>query len=295
MREDVDATVEIVGPEGVPLAFPRASLSERYVAFAIDLVILALTAATVLILFVGAGLGMGLASVAGVGLVFAFLIRHFYFIAFETHWHGATPGKRLMNLRVVSRDGAGLGSDAIIARNLMRDLELFVPAALIANPEQVFGPAPWWMLAPTVLWLAAMVLMPVLSRESSRLGDLVGGTLVIRVPVAKLLRDEAARASLPPESPHADALTFSEAQLSFYGERELETLAELMRKADAGKAELTDLQVVAQTIARKIGFGGPQPLREPARFLRAFYKAQRAHLERKLLFGKRKSSKFDDG
>ncbi len=295
MREDLNATVEVVGPEGVPLSFPRATLSERAVAFAIDLVILALSAATVLLVFFVAGLGTGLVSVAAIGLVFTFLIRHFYFIAFETHWHGSTPGKRLMNLRVVSRDGAGLGTDAVVARNLMRDMELFVPATLIANPEQVFGAAPWWMLAPTVVWLATMALLPVLSRERSRLGDLAGGTLVVRVPVAELLRDEAARASVPPAGPHTDTLTFSEAQLSWYGERELETLAELMRQADAGRAEVGDLQVVAQTIAHKIGFVGPQPAHEPARFLRTFYKAQRAYLERKLLLGKRKASKFDEG
>ncbi len=295
MREDIHATVEIVGPEGVPLSFPRATLAERFVAFALDLVILVSSASLVLLLFLLAGLGVGSLAVVGVGLVFMFLIRHFYFIAFETHWHGSTPGKRLMNLRVVARDGAGLGTDAVVARNLMRDLEIFVPLAIVANPEQVFGPGPWWLLAPTVIWLSVMALMPLLSRDRSRLGDLVGGTRVVRIPIAELPPDEAARSSQPRQSRRADTLAFSVAQLSFYGERELETLAELMRKADQGKATDDDLRVVAQTIADKVGFDGPLPARRPARFLRAFYKAQRAHLERELLFGKRKASKFDEG
>jgi hypothetical protein len=40
--------------------------------------------------------------------------------------------------------------------------------------------------------------------------------------------------------------------------------------------------------------GGEQEL-DPQRFLRVFYRAQRASLEKKLLLGKRKASKFDAG
>ncbi len=91
-----------------------------------------------------------------------------------------------------------------------------------------------------------------------------------------------------------DAWTFSRQQLSFYGEHELETLAALLRDAQAGKARPQDLQVVAHTIAKKIGFRGSAPHEDPRRFLRAFYEQQRAHLERQLLFGKRKASKLDE-
>ena len=38
---------------------------------------------------------------------------------------------------------------------------------------------------------------------------------------------------------------------------------------------------------------GPEAANEPERFLRAFYKQQRAALEKKLLLGKRKASKYD--
>ncbi|MEM9068393.1 MAG: RDD family protein [Myxococcota bacterium] len=289
--ESVNATIEVIGPEGVPVHFARATLSERFIAFAMDLILLVLIATVVLIFFLFAGAGTGLTSVIGIGMIFTFLIRHGYFMFFETHWQGSTPGKRLMKLKVVSRDGSGLSTDAVVARNLMRDLELFVPAAILSNPDQVFGRAPWWLLLPTSLWLFLMVLMPIISRERTRLGDLVGGTLVVRIPIAELQRDEAARTSLVP---HADVLTFTLAQLDVYGERELETLAELIRKADAYKATQEDLQVVAVTIAQKIGFGGPLPHQDPGRFLRTFYKQQRAHLEKKLLFGKRKASKFDE-
>ena len=288
-----DQAIEIIGPEGVPLHFPAATLSERVMAFGVDMALLFLGVACVLILFVMAGAGSGSASIMGIGIVLAFLIQHGYFIVFETHWQGATPGKRLLRLKVVSRDGAGLQTDAVIARNLMRDVELFVPAAAVSAPEQLYGDAPWWMIAPTAIWLLVMLLMPVLSRERTRVGDLVGGTLVVRIPKAELQSDEAARSSLMPGLPQGDAITFTTQQLGHYGERELETLADLIRKIDQGKVTPYDLQIVATTIAQKIGFGGDLPNRLPERFLRSFYKQQRAHLERRLLFGQRKSSKYD--
>lgn len=292
MRDEVE--LSIVGPEGVPLRFPAATIGERAMALGLDLLILFLALLSVGIGLVAMGAFTGLVSFLGLALIAAFLIQHGYFIFFETHWQGATPGKRLLKIKVISRDGGGLRTDAIIARNLMRDVELFLPLAIVAAPEQVFGDAPWWMLLPTILWLLAMMLLPFFAKERTRVGDLVGGTLVVRIPHAELVRDEAARTSLVPDAPDTrDALAFTLAQLEHYGERELEALADLMRKHEQGKASAEDLRVVARTIAQKIGFGGPLPTSEPARFLRTFYKQQRAHLERKLLFGRRKSSKFD--
>jgi len=289
---DVDA-LEIVGPEGVPLRFPRAPVVDRAMAFAIDLCALFLLASISAAILVLAGVTSGLLSVAGLGLVFFFAVRHGYFLFFETHWQGATPGKRLLGLKVVSRDGGGLSIDAVIARNLMRDMELFIPLVAIANPAQFYGRAPAWLLIPASLWLLVMMLMPLLSRERTRLGDLVGGTLVVRVPKAPLLADEAGRDSLLPPAPGHVAPRFEPYQLEIYGEHELETLADLLRQAEQGNAADEDLVLVALTIAGKVGFLGESPRREPARFLRRFYQAQRAHLEGKLLMGKRKGSKFD--
>ncbi|MCB9602072.1 MAG: RDD family protein [Sandaracinus sp.] len=284
----------VVGPEGVALRFPAATLSERAMAFGVDLALLFLSLLVVGIVLLAAGAVSGLTSLIGLGLVAAFVIQHGYFAFFEIHWQGATPGKRLLKLRVVSRDGSGLRADAVLARNLMRDVELFLPLAGIAAPEQLVGDAPWWMLAPTSLWLAVMLFLPFVAKERTRVGDLVGGTFVVRIPEAELAHDEAARTSLVPGAPPSDAITFTHAQLDHYGEKELETLADLMRKHQSGHATDDDLRVVARAIAQKIGFGGPTPTQDAPRFLRSFYKQQRAYLEKKLLFGKRKASKFDD-
>jgi uncharacterized RDD family membrane protein YckC len=285
--------LEVVGPEGVALRFEAASVAERFTAYLFDLFLVGLGCLVLYIFGVFATVVTGLAEPLALVIAAAWVTWKFYFILFEVHWQGATPGKRILGLKVVSDDGSGLPTESIIARNLMRDLEVFLPLQILFAPEQVVGDAPWWLAFPTGLWILAMVSLPFFTRENTRAGDLVGGTRVVRVPKAALRRDEAVRHSQPPGAPAHDAWTFTVAQLSIYGEHELETLAELLRDAQHGKARPEDLQVVARTIAQKIGFTGSAPLEDPRRFLRAFYEQQRAYLERKLLYGQRKASKLD--
>ena len=59
--------------------------------------------------------------------------------------------------------------------------------------------------------------MPLYTKERTRAGDLVGGTVVVKIPRAVRLRDETRTAS--------SALAFTRDQLAVYGEHELETLA----------------------------------------------------------------------
>lgn len=282
--------VDIESPEAVRLRFPLASLPARLFAFGVDVAIIA---TVIVLLIVVASVFSSLTRFhepIAFMLIGLFFVRHFYFFTFEVLWHGATPGKRLMGLRVISRDGGGLTVDAIATRNLVRDVELFVPLVVIAAPGQVFGGAPSWIWVPAALWTLVISLLPVLTHERTRAGDLVGGTVVVRLPQAELIADEAARPSLAPPS---GAITFTAAQLSVYGERELEVLATLIRQIDRGNAAPQDQVVVARTIAQKIDYAGPEPTAEPTRFLTTFYKQQRAALEKRLLFGKRKESKHD--
>lgn len=288
-----DRRFSLVSPEGVPLSFDLATLSERVFAFSIDMSIVLF--ATVLLGIVGAflSIGIGFSEPMGLAMVGIFVFRHSYFAFFEVHWHGSTPGKRLLSIKVVSRDGAGLSTESIVARNLLRDMELFLPLMALLAPSQFVGDAPWWLFVPASGWCLLFFAMPLLSKDRTRAGDLAGGTVVVRIPKAELVVDQAGRASMPPASPELEPLLFTHAQLSIYGEHELETLADLIHKADAGRADVHDLGVVAKAIARKIEYGGHEPGWDAERFLRAFYKQQRAALEKQLLFGKRKASKFD--
>jgi uncharacterized RDD family membrane protein YckC len=117
-----------VTPEGIDLRLELAGAGARAGAFALDFVamILILVVATIVI---------GLLAIAAKAEMFGilwlvgfFVLRNFWFTLFEMGGRGATPGKRLMGLRVVARDGARLTGGAVLARNAMREIEVFLPS-----------------------------------------------------------------------------------------------------------------------------------------------------------------------
>lgn len=284
MSSEGGAQVSIVGPEGTPLSFPLADGLMRFSAFAVDLAIL-ITVNAIALCGVGMSFTLGSSTVIALGIVLLFAVRNGYFLFFEMFWQGATPGKRALNLRVVSRDGGRLRVEAVVARNLMRDLELFVPFVIMVAPEAVIGTAPSWLRWLSALWVFLIGSMPLYTKERTRAGDLVGGTVVVTIPRAQRLRDETRVAG--------HSLAFTREQLAVYGEHELETLAQLLRASDAGQATLDDLRLVATTIKKRIGFEGTEPEKSPLIFLREFYRSQRSELENKLVLGKRKANKHE--
>ncbi|MBS0384369.1 MAG: RDD family protein, partial [Proteobacteria bacterium] len=119
----------LITPEGVDLRVRLATASERAGALLIDLLILVAALIGLTLLVVAA---YSAAKVSGAGevvavvwLLGAFILRNFYFTLFEASPRGATPGKRLMGIRVAARNGGVLSADRIIARNAMRELELY--------------------------------------------------------------------------------------------------------------------------------------------------------------------------
>lgn len=282
-----DRSIELVGPEGVPLHFELGTVFERAIAFSLDAMLIFVSTALLLLPAVMAGQVSG-DAVGVIALLGFFVIRYFYFFAFEGLWRGATPGKRALDLRVIARNGGTLDLDAIFARNLTRDVELLLPLIVWLAPATLVGPSPAWLWLPATVWVFAMSLLPVFTRERVRVGDLVGGTRVVRVPTRVLQGDQARYTSTT-----RGTLVFSPEHLRVYGEHELETLATLLRTLDKHAVDEEELRLVAETIARRTGFAGPEPTRHPALFLRTFYIQQRAALERRLVFGDRKADKHD--
>jgi len=47
----------------------------------------------------------------------------------------ATPGKRILGIRVAARNGKALTAEAVFARNAMRELEVFLPWLLAKLAE----------------------------------------------------------------------------------------------------------------------------------------------------------------
>jgi uncharacterized RDD family membrane protein YckC len=278
----------LVTPEGLSLPLTIASRGARAGALILDLVIIftSLIALIIVLAWIGLGVtdvgmkkaGPALELVAVLLLLILFLSRFGYFLVFELGPRGATPGKRILGIRVAARGGGRLTAEAVIARNLMRDVEVFVPLFLLLGGAEGLGVSGWAAAA----WLAIFVLFPCFNRDALRAGDLVAGTWVVEAGRRKLL--PALSASGPVAETRA-AFRFGDAELSVYGEHELQVLEGVLRQ---GNPEAQ--REVMEAICRKIGWeAGRGDERE---FLEAFYAALRARLEQGMRFGKRKNDKF---
>jgi uncharacterized RDD family membrane protein YckC len=279
----------VLTPEGVPLIFQLAERGERAAAVLIDLVVMGLA---MLAFFLAIGFGFNWLGVPtlGFGLIIlsAFFIRSFYFIYFELRWQGQTPGKRALGIRVMDRKGGYLRPDSVFARNLLREVELFLPLSLMATSG--IGGSSGLVSLLSLGWVAIFLLLPFFNKDRLRAGDLVAGTWVIAAPKSLLLGDVAAGATRPkgsavvldPEFP------FTRGQLEIYGIYELQTLEEVLRQRGPQSRETR--REVATRIQRKIGWSDDKAT-DAERFLKAFYAALRAHLENRLLFGERRENK----
>ena len=287
LREgDMRRRRELVTPEGVSLPLTIASRGARAGALLLDLTCIGL--GLLAFFFVLGAIGFGLfdlqaAESAGPALelvmvliiLLLFLARYGYFLWFELGPRGATPGKRLLGIRVAARDGGRLTAEAVIARNLVRDVEVFLPLFFLLGGASSLGIAGW----AAFVWLMAFVLFPLFNKDHLRAGDLVAGTWVVEAGRVKL--PEAM--SLSPDRSRDYA--FGEAELGIYGEHELQVLEGVLRQ-DNPEA----MREVMKTICRKIGWEAGTG--DERIFLEAFYAALRAHLERGMRLGKRKADKF---
>jgi uncharacterized RDD family membrane protein YckC len=141
-------------PERGELAVPLAGLGRRAVAGIIDLTLLA--AVAVALLGVVAVI-VPMATLAGpVSFAVLAIVPTVGPLALELIGRGQSPGKRLLGLRVVGRDGAPAGAGQLFLRNVMRLVD-FLPFGYFVG-------------------LAVMLV----SRHGQRVGDLVGGTVVAR-------------------------------------------------------------------------------------------------------------------
>jgi uncharacterized RDD family membrane protein YckC len=272
----------LVTPEGVDLGVRIATAGERAGAFIIDaLIMLVCLIALVLVASYFQADNLGTYDFMEIlFLISFFILRNFYFFLFETGARAATPGKRLMKIRVASRGGGLLKADAIFARNAMREVEVFLPLSfMVSNASSVDG----LIVLAGFIWSAIFVFFPLFNRDRLRAGDIIAGTWVVQAPRKRLLADLAARKTGASET----AARFSEEQLDAYGIKELHVLEDVLR---TGKHEAEAL--VADRIRRKIGWTRSAQETDRA-FLNEYYSALRKHLESRLLMGVRRADKHD--
>ncbi|MBW8784956.1 MAG: RDD family protein [Novosphingobium sp.] len=288
----------MVTPEGIALPLTLASRGTRAGALILDLgfiaVLMVLT--TVALGYLGVSMSPragDLANTSPIGralqflvilwLAALFLFRNAYFLFFELGPRGATPGKRLAGIRIAARDGGRLSAEMVLARNLLRDIELFLPLVLLAQGSgQEYGAAG---LAATA-WFLLFALFPFFNRDRLRAGDVIAGTWVVEAPRRKL--EAALSAAATPGPAGLGGFRFGEAELAVYGEYELQTLERVLRE---NRPEA--IAAVHAAICRKLGW---EPGEGDARaFLEAYYTQLRARLERGMRFGRRKANKFAGG
>lgn len=290
----------LVTPEGVRLNVALASRSERGLAVLLDLffVLIVISLISFLQFFLFKLADYRTSETVGWGVavftVSSFLIRSFYFTFFELRWQGRTPGKKIMGLRVVDRKGGPLTANAVFARNLTREVELFIPIniMLASNFSRGIDQLEVWL---SIGWLSVFVLMPLLNKDRLRVGDIIAGTGVVTAPKHYLMSDLAGTVRRKQQAQSQKAttpgpkVTFLPGQLDAYGIYELQTLENLLRKGRPPNDKT--YQEVCVRIRKKISWDGGDDGVTAREFLECYYNALRGHLETKLAFGERREDK----
>ena len=273
-----------ITPEGIALNLQIASASLRIMALIIDLFILVLVliGLTIFAIWIGADGETSMASV--IWLLGFFLLRTFWFTGFEMGKRSATPGKRIVGIRVVARDGGRLTGGAILARNLIRELEIFLPFYFLGMEGAGDRVGAWTSIAG-VIWSLILGLFLLFNRDRMRMGDLIAGTWVVMAVRKKLVNDLGATRRVLVEEPH-----FSDSELAVYGVFELQELERILRKKDRKV-----MHQAAESIRRKIARAGHKRVghEKDDIFLMAYYRQFRHRLENRLLIGERRENKYD--
>lgn len=269
---------DVITPEGVPIALSLAERGDRAAAFMLDAVIIFVVLLAISLLAqwaTGGALESGGVTAAFV-LVVVFALRNFYFLFFEIRWRGQTPGKRSLKIRVVDRRGGPLTADAVVARNLMREIEVFLPLSFLAA-QAGQGAADGFLILFGLSWSGIFLFFPLFNRDRLRVGDLIAGTWVVNSMRGKLGHD------LVQVSAERPRRVFTEAALDLYGIYELQMLEDVLRK---GRDEA--IITVAATIRRKAGLPDDG---DDQGFLSDYYAALCARLERGMMVGRRRENK----
>lgn len=233
---------EIVTPEGVAVTVEIADYGERLAAFSIDFAIWSLlTLLIYLPVFLVIGTIGGSLIAISIALFIGFVVRNLYFIYFELAWQGSTPGKRAIGLRVIDHRGGPLLPSAVIARNLTREVEMFIPLGVLLEGGRTVGGGIDWSQISTAVWLLYFAALPVINRDRMRGGDLIAGTMVIALPRRALSSDLVERTT---------RFSFTPQQLQTYGAFELQVLEELLRRPPNPETSRV-LSEVCEKICRK--------------------------------------------
>jgi len=267
--------LNIETPEQVDLRFPVAGIGSRFVAVLVDHLIQLVPYVLIFIaalFFPGssgggapapvkpsAGMELGEKWAIAIITLINFVWITGYFALFEAFWHGQTPGKRLMKLRVIKDSGRQITLFEALARNLLRIIDILPTAYAIG------------------------VITMLCNRKNKRLGDFAAGTLVVHElpvddrPAEAFLSGTnyfAPKTEAPPENPiPADAISRLDAADLHVIETFFARALDLDMPTRARMAE----RIVARMTAK---MRVPPPEGNPERALEAMAKALRGSARR---------------
>lgn len=142
--------------DGVEIRLRMAGPLPRAGAYLIDLIIRSAISTTITVIVAFSGIAVGGQVAMGLLLLFWFLMDWLYPVFFEAGKRGATPGKRIVGLRVVQASGSPVTIGQAVIRNFLR----FIDGMPLFT--YVFG-----------------LTSCLATKRFQRLGDLAAGTVVI--------------------------------------------------------------------------------------------------------------------
>ncbi len=145
-------TIQIRTTQNVFIHYPLASVGDRILGYLVDRIILILYTVAIVALFINLEIQQEWVWIAA--LAFPWI---FYLLLFEILLNGQTPGKRVMNVKVVRMNG----TPATIGDYILR---------------WIFGFVDFYILGGAIALLAVAM-----GGKGQRLGDMVAGTTVVKL------------------------------------------------------------------------------------------------------------------
>ena len=225
----LDDTLNIETPENVAFGYSIAGIGSRFLATLIDTIFVSIIQLLVMLpvlFFIGFQIAMENLTnwVLALFSLLGFVFFWGYYIFFELIWNGQSPGKRIVGLRVVRRDGTPVTLSEVLIRNLLRIIDL-LPSAYGIGLISMF-----------------------LDSQSRRLGDMAAGTLVVHAQKPLSLESLAPSVvEAPPGDPGSDKLPqgFPLERLSY---QELLLIEDYLQR----RSNLANSALLAEKILKKI-------------------------------------------
>lgn len=160
MKKKKDIIIET--PEKIKFSYHIAEIGTRITAYLIDEIIQIIILGVIVLVLILSGfslqtrIGKNLTNLAAAFLmIMVFIIRWFYFVLFEIIMEGQSPGKKMMQIRVIRNSGDSLDLETIVLRNFLRFVDGFP-------------------IIPLTGGFVAFI-----DSKSRRLGDIIANTIVV--------------------------------------------------------------------------------------------------------------------